>query len=755
MVGQKLTLKLLRWSSLCVLLMGVLEVALAGPGSYSGTRSGLDLTDVDMMFIGAHPDDEGGIMATFARYEEQGYRAAVLTITDGQGGGNATGPELHQALGLIRRAEERQALGVLGIMPYFLGYTDFFYTLSAELTAKKWGPEVLCDVVRQIRVRRPEVLVTMWPGPGTHGNHQMAARLTTIAFEKAADPKFCPEQITHEFLKPFQPLKLYYYPPSKSAATVSIPTSGFSRPNYMPYADLKALAESKYRSQGFDQFFSIPVKNPSPERFMLVKSLVPVNEPETGLLDGALRPAGYSPVGIQLRVDTANYAVGVGGKLKATVTFANHTKEALRNVTLSLNGPKGWSATAAGDTTYGSVEPGQQVQASFEVTPSDTAEVDRNARLTATYQASMQGQGISGRNYTWAKAAAPVEVAFKPLYDIADFRKFIEKTRTQWVAPSLPTRLPLTIGQATPVAVEITNSSASSAQGKLEFNLPQGITASGDLSFQVPANSTREKTVDLKVDPSVLPAGQHSTAVPGTVKTTVSGYTSSDKANIYALPTLTIPKVSTPPTIDGDLSDMMSLPAHSFSYKDLWSGKASGPADTGATFYVGYDDKALYIGVHVIDQTVVCNIKSNDIRAHWRTDSVEVTIDPSGKSQDTSTTFKTGIFPCTTAGFKARAERDADADQGVIEKTAPGMKVASKKTADGYNLGMSIPWDDMPGKPTTTAGKTIGFNVLVYDGDQADALPGANIGQSRAGWASVIGAQQAVPYVWPKVTLGE
>jgi hypothetical protein len=79
------------------------------------------------------------------------------------------------------------------------------------------------------------------------------------------------------------------------------------------------------------------------------------------------------------------------------------------------------------------------------------------------------------------------------------------------------------------------------------------------------------------------------------------------------------------------------------------------------------------------------------------------------------------------------------------------MEVASQRTANGYIIEIKIPWGDMPSQPVP--GSTIGFNVLIYDGDQADASPGANIGESRAGWASVSGAQQAIPYVWPKVML--
>jgi hypothetical protein len=79
------------------------------------------------------------------------------------------------------------------------------------------------------------------------------------------------------------------------------------------------------------------------------------------------------------------------------------------------------------------------------------------------------------------------------------------------------------------------------------------------------------------------------------------------------------------------------------------------------------------------------------------------------------------------------------------------MEVASQQIEGGYTLEIKISWADMPSQPEQ--GGKIGFNVLIYDGDQADAGPGADIGESRVGWASVIEQQQAVPYVWPKVTL--
>ena len=104
-------------------------------------QTGLDLVDVDLMFIGAHPDDDTSIMATFARYVlDEGFQATVITATGGEGGGNATGLESGIALGLIRAEEERRALALVGIdSSHFLGLLDFYFTLSAEETARKWG----------------------------------------------------------------------------------------------------------------------------------------------------------------------------------------------------------------------------------------------------------------------------------------------------------------------------------------------------------------------------------------------------------------------------------------------------------------------------------------------------------------------------------------------------------------------------------------------------------------------------------------
>jgi hypothetical protein len=228
---------------------------------------------------------------------------------------------------------------------------------------------------------------------------------------------------------------------------------------------------------------------------------------------------------------------------------------------------------------------------------------------------------------------------------------------------------------------------------------------------------------------------------------------SRDRADLYLLPSLTIPRVAAAPAIDGDLADMQGFARGSIGPKDLWwRREPSGPDDLSAEFFLAYDQKTLYVGVRVRDEAVVCNIEPDDIRSQLRSDAVGVTVDPSGKSPDTSTTFQAAAFPCTTTGFAARGFRDADAKQGLFEDTAPGARVASRRTADGYEVEFALPFAAMPATPKP--GDEIAVNVVLYDGDQKDARPGANISETGLAWAAFeLGGKQALPYLWPRVTL--
>lgn len=748
-----------RTASLVILiLVAAWGVARTAPvRAQSGTGTGVDLMDVDVMFIGAHPDDDTGIMATFARYLlDEGYKGTVITLTGGEGGGNAIGRESGPALGLIRQEEERRSLAMVGVAaPQFIGLQDFYFTLSAEEVRKHWGETWLCDVVRRVRLQRPEVILTMWPGPGTHGQHQMAARAATIAYEKAGDPTYCGDQITREFLEPFAPAKLYYYPNDpKGAGVVSVPSGDMSRAAARTYADIRAIAASSYRSQGFDRGTRLPA-DARPEVFLLVRSRVPVSEPETHLLDGALRPAGTSPAGVRLEAMAPGSEAAIGADTNIEVRFANQTAAAMTRVRLGLRLPEGWTASPQGETAFATIEAGQAATARFILRPGASVSVGAQGKIEAEYEASWSGRAVSGRNPFWLRAIAPVQVAFVPTFDIAGYREFAKETRTEWVIPSLPTRLPLVVGRTGKVKVSVANRSTEAARGEVTLVAPNGIRLANPVPVTVAGGGVAEATLDVDVTSEALPAGRHSVRLPVSVKATTGAVVSENAAEVYVLPSLAAPRVPVAPKIDGDLRDMLSLARGEIGPNDVWWRRsAKDAADLSADFYLGYDAKFLYVGAHVRDEMVVCNIAPDDVKAQLRSDAIGITVDPSGGSRDTSTTLQAAAFPCTTAGFGARGFRDADARQGLMEETAPGMQVASKRTADGYDIEFAIPWSAMPKQPV--AGDEIGLNVVLYDGDEKEARVGANISETGVAWAAFEwGGKQALPYLWPRVLLGK
>lgn len=168
-------------------------------------------TTARLMHVTAHPDDEdGGMLALQSR--GVGASVMLMTLNRGEGGQNKTGPELFDALGILRSLELLAADEYYGVEQRFSRVVDFGFSKNAAETLNKWGGKevALADVVRAIRVFRPDVLVSRFQGAPRdgHGNHQAAGLIARDAFKAAGDPNRFPEQI-REGLLPWQPKKLY------------------------------------------------------------------------------------------------------------------------------------------------------------------------------------------------------------------------------------------------------------------------------------------------------------------------------------------------------------------------------------------------------------------------------------------------------------------------------------------------------------------------------------------------------------------
>ncbi|HSK64763.1 MAG TPA: PIG-L family deacetylase [Pyrinomonadaceae bacterium] len=149
-----------------------------------------------VMCVAAHPDDEDGSSLTVLR-RKYGVHTVSLFSTFGEGGQNAVGPELYEDLGVIRAHETIAASEVQGSEPHFLGFRDFGFSKSAEETFRAWGErETLRRMVLQIRLLRPDVIITNHDTSSGHGHHQATGRTVLQAFDAAADPEQFPEQLS-------------------------------------------------------------------------------------------------------------------------------------------------------------------------------------------------------------------------------------------------------------------------------------------------------------------------------------------------------------------------------------------------------------------------------------------------------------------------------------------------------------------------------------------------------------------------------
>src|SRR6476646_11349000 len=85
-------------------------------------------TTASVLHATAHPDDEhGGVLARLSRGD--GARVILLTLTRGESGDNAIGPQLFDALGLIRTDELLAADKSYGVdEQYFSTMIDYGFS---------------------------------------------------------------------------------------------------------------------------------------------------------------------------------------------------------------------------------------------------------------------------------------------------------------------------------------------------------------------------------------------------------------------------------------------------------------------------------------------------------------------------------------------------------------------------------------------------------------------------------------------------
>jgi LmbE family N-acetylglucosaminyl deacetylase len=254
-----------------------------------------------VLYVTAHPDDENnGVLVALNR--GRGLKTALLTVTRGDGGQNEIGPELFQAIGILRSEELAGVHKFDGADQYFTRAYEFGYSFSVEETFDKWGrEEILRDVVRVVRSVRPDVMLTMNRDGTAGGQHHMgSARLAQEAFRAAADPARFPEQIA-EGLRPWQARKIYQAAggpggggqagafvtaPGQPApgAAVRVSTGDYDALLGMSWAQFGQLARAYHQCQGTGQLEAYP--GAAAGTYALYDSEPRVQSAESDPLDG-------------------------------------------------------------------------------------------------------------------------------------------------------------------------------------------------------------------------------------------------------------------------------------------------------------------------------------------------------------------------------------------------------------------------------------------------------------------------------------
>lgn len=119
-----------------------------------------------VLYVAAHPDDENTRMITYYANEKL-MRTGYLAATRGDGGQNLIGPEIREALGVIRTQELLAARRSDGGRQFFSRANDFGYSKNPEETFTIWNRDaVLADFVWVFRKFRPDIIITRFNSEG-------------------------------------------------------------------------------------------------------------------------------------------------------------------------------------------------------------------------------------------------------------------------------------------------------------------------------------------------------------------------------------------------------------------------------------------------------------------------------------------------------------------------------------------------------------------------------------------------------------
>lgn len=468
--------------------------------------------DKRVLVIGAHPDDEDTDLITVL-VRGEGAVTAYLSLNRGEGGQNLIGPELGEALGLLRTEELLSARSLDGGRQYFTRAYDFGYSKTLEDTWAHWPRDsILKDVVRVIREFQPQIIVSVFGGTleDGHGQHQAAGWAARAAFDAAADPMRFPELESEEGLQPWRVQKLYRATRFTPAPVMdTIQTGGLDPAVGQSYHQIAMASRSRHRSQDMG---TLQLPGPASTRVALVTDRTGRGSAFWAGIDTSLSSSAGTPPSAASRDQRAFGAVARANErgivLDAVANAADLIPGQAIEVTLFLWNAGSEPLRATLDVAGAGV---RRTASPVTVQPGAMATVVDTVRLpaSATTEPYFLRLPRSGAMYRWgnspdrgAPASPPLLTAVAVLeggdsltrevtYRWAD-PAYGERRQRLLVLPRVGVRLdravivwPLASRESRKITVTLSHSTADTTAGEVRLEVPAGWAAPAPQPFRL------------------------------------------------------------------------------------------------------------------------------------------------------------------------------------------------------------------------------------------------------------------------------
>ena len=196
--------------------------------------------------------------------------------------------------------------------------------------------------------------------------------------------------------------------------------------------------------------------------------------------------------------------------------------------------------------------------------------------------------------------------------------------------------------------------------------------------------------------------------------------------------------------VDGVLNEWSSTAYRAEETVPFAGSNWTGQSDLSATFYIGWDASALYIGVSRTDDTIVQVSTGNNM---YKGDDVEIHLDVNLPDDYSSVTMSSDDYQIgiSSGNFDTLDEEAYLWFPRSAQAGLTSVEIKARKTTAGYDLEAKIPWSVFGIIPVE--GDHYGFALSLSDND----LPGVAAWQSMV--SSVSTRRVANPTTWGTLIL--